>query len=120
MLHIAQFVLLMAEHVLNYLLETLVCINIIYLIVLQTKTVLFRQYSRRQRRSQDFCLGGGATRPMPLVGGGGVVAEMCRDLHKQATFAGGGGGVIAYIFRGLHKRATFAGGGGGSIAEIIS
>ena len=31
--------------------------------------------------------------------GGGVVAEISRDLHKRTRFAGGG-----YIFRDLHKR----------------
>ena len=52
-----------------------------------------------QRRSQDFCLGGGhpagfsvvyGSRP-DSVGGGGVVAEISRDLQTRTRFNGGGG-----------------------------
>ena len=35
------------------------------------------------------------------VGGGGVVAEMFRDLKKPMRFSGGG--VVAGIFRALQK-----------------
>ena len=53
---------------------------------------------------------GGATRPMSpgrfseadqIQWGGGLVAEIFRDLHKRNAFAErvrGGGGVVAYIF----------------------
>ena len=41
--------------------------------------------------------------------GGGVVAEIFRDLRSRPDSVGGGG-VVAEIFRGLHKRNTFAGG----------
>ena len=55
----------------------------------------------KQRRSQDFCLGGG-TRPMPpgtfcVISGsrpdsvGGGVEELFRDLHNRTRFGGGGG-----------------------------
>ena len=47
--------------------------------------------------------------------GGGVVAEIFRDL-KHIGFTGGG--VIAEIFRGLIKHTRF-GGGGGSSAEFF-
>ena len=36
--------------------------------------------------------------------GGGVVAEIFRDLHKRNTFAGGGG-VVAYIFFSGNSRS---------------
>ena len=36
-------------------------------------------------------------------GGGGVVAEIFRDLHKLTRFSGGGG-VVADFFRDLQLR----------------
>ena len=36
-------------------------------------------------------------------GGGGVVAEMFRDLQKPTAFGGGGRGVVADIFRDLQR-----------------
>ena len=69
-----------------------------------------------QRRSQDFCLGGGPLfhdlRRPTRFGGGGVVADIFRDRHKPARFSGGG--VVAEIFRDRHKPARFSGGGGSS------
>ena len=44
--------------------------------------------------------------------GGGVVAEIFRDLQKPSRFSGGGGGVVAEIFRDLQKPSRFSGGGG--------
>ena len=54
-----------------------------------------------QRRSQDFFFGGGGhpvyfrhlsgSRPHS-VGGGGVVADIFRDLNYRIGFSGGGGG----------------------------
>ena len=41
------------------------------------------------------------------VGGGGVVAEIFRDLKKPMRFSGGGG-VVGEIFRGLKKPTRFA------------
>ena len=46
-----------------------------------------------------------------LTGGGGVVAEIFRDLQKPSRFSGGGG-VVAEIFRDLQKPSRFSGGGG--------
>ena len=58
-----------------------------------------------QRHSQDFGLGG-ATRPMPP-------GRFFRDLQKPTHIRWGrGGGVVADIFRDLLKRTRFAGGGG--------
>ena len=71
---------------------------------------------RRQRRSQDFCLGGPpgtffvispGSRPHS-VGGGGVVAEIFRDLVYPVRFSGGG--VVAEIFR-VNKSVAFLGSG---------
>ena len=41
--------------------------------------------------------------------GGGVVAEIFRDLQKPSRFSGGG--VVADIFRGLQEPSRFSGGG---------
>ena len=70
---------------------------------------------RWQRRSQDFCLGG-ATRyifrhlsesgePTAFSGGGGVVAEIFRELIYRIRFSGGGG-VVAEIFH-VHESVAF-------------
>ena len=48
--------------------------------------------------------------------GGGVVAEIFRDLKKPMRFSAGG--VVAEIFRELRKPTRF-GGGGGSTAEFF-
>ena len=60
-----------------------------------------------QRRSQDSCLGGGGTRPMPpatfsVISGSrpdsvGGVATVFRVPRERTTFSGGGG-VVAEIF----------------------
>ena len=42
--------------------------------------------------------------------GGGVVAEVFRDLQNPMRFSGGGG-VVAEIFRELRKPTRFGGGG---------
>ena len=48
--------------------------------------------------------------------GGGVVAELFRDLQKPSRFSGGG--VVAEIFRGLQEPSRFSGGGGGSSRQF--
>ena len=71
-----------------------------------------------QRRSQDFCLGGGHQVHFPVHlsgGGGGVVAEILRDLVYRIRF----GGVVAEILRDLVYRITFSGGGGGGVVTEI-
>ena len=50
-------------------------------------------------------------------GGGGVVAEIFRDLIKPMRFSGGGGGVVAEFFRDLQKPMRFS--GGGVVAEMF-
>ena len=70
--------------------------------------------------------GGGSSRIFPWSpkayaiqwGGGGVVAEIFRDLKKPIRFSGGGG-VVAENFRGLQKSTRFGGGGGGSSAQFF-
>ena len=42
--------------------------------------------------------------------GGGVAAEIIRDLQKPMQFSVGGG-VVAEIFRDLEKPMRFSGGG---------
>ena len=64
----------------------------------------------RQRRSQDFCWGGGHPAD--------VTRYIFRDLLKPTRFSGGGGGV-AEIFRDLLKPTTFIGGGGGVVGEFV-
>ena len=44
--------------------------------------------------------------------GGGVVAEIFRDLEKPMRFSGGGG-VVPEFFRDLQDPMRFSGGGGG-------
>ena len=75
----------------------------------------------RQRRSQDFGLGGPpgtfsvispGSRPHSVGGGGGVVAGIFRDLVYPVRFSGGGGGgVVAEIFP-VSFGASGSGGGG--------
>ena len=48
----------------------------------------------QQRRSQDFCLGGHPVHfpsSLRIQWGGGVVAEIWRDLQYRIRFSGGGG-----------------------------
>ena len=54
----------------------------------------------------------GATRPMPP-------GRFC-VISRSRPDVGGGGWVVAEIFRDLHKRTRFAGGvvGGGVVAEV--
>ena len=67
-------------------------------------------HNRRQRRSQDFCLGGtryifrhlSGSRPHSVGGG---VAEMLRDLRASDQIQWGGG-VVANIFP-VNKSITF-------------
>ena len=47
--------------------------------------------------------------------GGGVVAEIFRDLQKPMRFSGGG--VVADIFRDLENPMRFS--GGGVVAEML-
>ena len=73
--------------------------------------------ANNQRRSQDFCLGGGhpadvtryifrdLLKPTRFSGGGGVVAEIFRDLLKPTTFSGGGG-VVGEIFQVNNNQIT--------------
>ena len=56
--------------------------------------------------------------PTAFSGGGGVVAEIFRDLNYRIGFSGGGG-VVAEIFRDLNYRVGFSGGGGGVVADIF-
>ena len=60
-----------------------------------------------QRRSQDFCLGG-ATRPMS-PGRFSVISRTVEPTRFR------GGGVVAEIFRDLRSRPDSVGGGGSSI-----
>ena len=79
-------------------------------------------------RSQDFFLGGpSGTFSSPLreptafsgKGGGGVVAEIFRDLDYRIGFSGWGGGVVAEIVRDLSITGSDSVGGGGVVAEIF-
>ena len=45
---------------------------------------------------------------MRFSGGGGVVAEVFRDLKKPMRFSGGRGGVAEEVFRGLKKPMRFS------------
>ena len=65
---------------------------------LRNRTYMYIFLSVCQRRSQDFCLGGhpvhfpsSLREPTAFSGGGGVVAEMLRDLLYRIRFSEGGG-----------------------------
>ena len=97
-----------------------------YLLLYMVVVILFPVWGL-QRRSQDFCLGGGhpvhfpssLREPAAFSGGGGgyIVAEIFRVLSVTGSDSVGGG-VVAEIFRALNYRIRFSGGGGGSTGNF--